>query len=240
LELSVLNIIPASTDDLSILRRLSRVALAGALALACLMAAGQAAKAADDEEEEEPIETRIMKSIFGINDKDSIDYRERPPLVVPPSMNLTPPEQAKVNHPAWPKDADLVEKKKRKAAAAKRPNRDPELDARPLSPAELNPGGAVARRGAGADPNASADPELEGQRKLKPGELGYKGGLIESIFRDTRKAESAVFTGEPERSALTEPPPGYMTPSPNHPYGLGVKKEAPKPFKLEDRGTGNN
>jgi hypothetical protein len=30
-----------------------------------------------------------------------------------------------------------------------------------------------------------------------------------------------------------------MTPSPNHPYGLGVKKEAPKPYKLEDRGTGN-
>jgi hypothetical protein len=28
-----------------------------------------------------------------------------------------------------------------------------------------------------------------------------------------------------------------MTPSPNHPYGLSAKKEAPKPFKLEDRGT---
>lgn len=233
-ELSVLNIF--SADDHSIIRRLSRAALVCAVAAACVFAAGQAR--AEDEEDDEPFETKIMKAILGINDKDSIDYRERAPLVVPPTMNLVPPEQAKIENPAWPKDADVQEKKKRKAAA-KQPRRDPELEARPLTPAELNPSGAVARRGAGADPNGAENPELEGQRKLKPGELGYKGGLFNSIFRDTSKPETAVFSGEPARSALTDPPPGYMTPSPNHPYGLGAKKEAPKPYKLEDRGTGN-
>lgn len=235
-ELSVLNIL--SADDHSIIRRLSRAALVCAVAAACVFAAGQA-RAADDDDDDEPFETRIMKAILGINDRDSIDYRERAPLVVPPSMNLVPPEQAKIENPAWPKDADVQEKKKRKAAA-KQPRRDPELEARPLTPAELNPSGAVARRGAGADPNGAANPELEGQRKLKPNELGYKGGLFDSIFRDNSKPESAVFAGEPSRSTLTDPPPGYMTPSPNHPYGLGAKKEAPKPYKLEDRGTGNN
>jgi hypothetical protein len=235
-ELSVLKTISASADNHAIFRRLSRAVLVCAVAAACVFAAGQAR--AEDDEDDEPFETKIMKAILGINDKDSIDYRERAPLVVPPTMNLVPPEQAKIDNPAWPKDADVQEKKKRKAAA-KQPRRDPELEARPLTPAELNPSGAVARRGAGADPNGAENPELEGQRPLRPNELGYKGGLFSSIFRDNSKPETAVFSGEPARSALTDPPPGYMTPSPNHPYGLGVKKEAPKPYKLEDRGTGN-
>jgi hypothetical protein len=234
----VLNNISASPNDRSMIRRLSRAALVASVAMACLFAAGQAARAAD-EEEDEPFETRIMKAILGINDKDSIDYRERAPLVVPPSMNLVPPEQGKIENPAWPKDADVQEKKKKKAAA-KHKNQDPEEAARRLSPAELNPGGAVGRRGSGGDASGTQNSEYEGQRPLRPGELGYKGGLFGSIFRDNSKQESAVFTGEPTRSALTDPPPGYMTPSPSHPYGLGAKKEAPKPYKLEDRGTGNN
>ncbi len=236
-ELSVLNIFSASANDHSIVKRLSRAALVCAVAATCALASGQRALA-DDDDDDEPFETKIMKSILGINDKDSIDYRERAPLVVPPTMNLAPPEQAKIDNPAWPKDASIQERKKRRAAA-KQPRRDPELDARPLTPAELNPNG-IGRPGAGPAASASDNAEFEGQRKLKPNELGYKGGLFDSIFRDTSKPESAVFTGEPARSALTDPPPGYMTPSPSHPYGLGVKKEAPKPYKLEDRGTGNN
>lgn len=234
----MLNINSAFSDDGSIIRRMSRAALACAVAMACVVAVSQHALAADDADEEEPIETRIMKSIFGINDGANIDYRERAPLVVPPSMNLVPPEVAKVENPAWPKDADLVERKKKKAAA-KRAHVSPEEAARRLTPAELNAGGRAAR-GSGSDPNGAANPELEGQRPLRPGELGYKGGLFDSIFRDNTKPETAVFTGEPARSALTDPPAGYLTPSPSQPYGLSAKKEAPKPYKLEDRGTGNN
>ena len=33
--------------------------------------------------------------------------------------------------------------------------------------------------------------------------------------------EVAKFTSEPPRASLTEPPPGYQTPSPDQPYGLG-------------------
>jgi microcompartment protein CcmK/EutM len=228
----VLNNISASPNDRSIIRRLSRAALVAGVALACILAAGQAARAAD-EEEEEPVETRILKAILGINDGDAIDYRERAPLVVPPSMNLVPPEQAKIDNPAWPKDADVQEKKKKKAAA-KNANQDPEIAARRLSPAELDRG-RLSRPG--SRDNVPENPELEGQRPLRPGELGYKGGLLGALFKDNSKPETAVFTGEPARSSLTAPPPGYMTPSPSQPYGLSAKKEAPKPYKLEDHGT---
>jgi len=40
--------------------------------------------------------------------------------------------------------------------------------------------------------------------------------------------ETAKFTREPPRTALTEPPQGYQTPSPDQPYGLGAKETAPK------------
>ena len=38
--------------------------------------------------------------------------------------------------------------------------------------------------------------------------------------------EYATFTGEPARDSLTDPPTGYRTPSPDHPYGIGPDKKA--------------
>ncbi len=38
--------------------------------------------------------------------------------------------------------------------------------------------------------------------------------------------EYATFTGEPARDSLTDPPSGYRTPSPDHPYGIGPEKKA--------------
>ena len=50
--------------------------------------------------------------------------------------------------------------------------------------------------------------------------------------------ESGRFTGEPPRTALTEPPPGYQTPSPDQPYGVGKGTAAPKANNyLENHGT---
>jgi len=40
------------------------------------------------------------------------------------------------------------------------------------------------------------------------------------------KEEYATFTGEPARDSLTDPPTGYRTPSPDHPYGVGPEKKA--------------
>ena len=45
---------------------------------------------------------------------------------------------------------------------------------------------------------------------------------------DKDEQEAARFTGEPARTSLTEPPPGYQTPSPDQPYGLGKASATPK------------
>src|SRR3954453_12195894 len=44
---------------------------------------------------------------------DEIEYRERPPLVLPSGRNLPPPEKvdAAVTNPAWPKDPDVKRRK---------------------------------------------------------------------------------------------------------------------------------
>jgi type IV secretory pathway VirB10-like protein len=208
--------------------------MAGAVALACVAAVSHTAMAADDEEEEDSIETKIMKAILGVNDGAAIDYRERAPLVVPPSMNLVPPQQAKVDNPAWPKDADVQERKKRKEAAKRAPRRSFEEEGKPLTPAELERG-----RAAGGGRVTSAEPrdaESEGARPLRPNELGTKGSLWD-MFKGKPKEETAVFKGEPARANLTDPPPGYMTPSPSHPYGITASRQVAKPYNLENKGV---
>src|SRR5205814_1206972 len=44
------------------------------------------------------------------------------------------------------------------------------------------------------------------------------------------KIETAPFKGEPTRDSLTQPPPGYQTPSPNFAYGTGPKESLNKPY----------
>jgi hypothetical protein len=39
------------------------------------------------------------------------------------------------------------------------------------------------------------------------------------------KPEQTQFECEPERNSLTQPPPGYRTPSPNYPYSLGASNK---------------
>ena len=48
------------------------------------------------------------------------------------------------------------------------------------------------------------------------------------MFGGGKDKDVGSFTGEPPRTALTEPPPGYRTPSPEQPYGVG-KAPPPKP-----------
>ncbi len=41
-----------------------------------------------------------------------------------------------------------------------------------------------------------------------------------------KKEQYATFTGEPPRASLTDPPPGYQTPSPDQPYGIAPETKA--------------
>ena len=72
-------------------------AMAGILAVALAVAAGPtSAFAADGDDDDVPLDTKLFRNFmktlgFKNSDLDSIEYRERAPLVVPPSRTLPPP-----------------------------------------------------------------------------------------------------------------------------------------------------
>jgi hypothetical protein len=202
-----------------------------ALGVGLLITAG-AARAEDDEDDDKTFEEKIieglMAGIGGTNmENRGIDYRERSPLVVPPKLDLRPPEGAKaeIKAPNWPKDPDEA-RRKAAIAARKKDNKDPREAARILTPSELN----AAKSTPGARTNN--DPVQPGNSlnnpMLSPAQLGYSGGLG-GLFRGNT-TETAPFKGEPSRESLTQPPPGYQTPSPNFAYGTGPRESLNKEY----------
>lgn len=209
--------------------RLSRLVPLALVAILALGAAG--AKAADDDDDRSP-ESRVldtvMKNLGLRGDGESIDYRERSPLVVPPRVDLPQPERATAPVANWPRDPDVRRAKEAAAAAAKQRPKTFEEDSRPLTPAELNRG-ARTGRSAETTPGGGSGSSVDPFRVLSPTELGFKG--FGNAF-GLKSEEAAKFTGEPERSSLTQPPVGYQTPSPNYAYGVGPAK--PKAYQNID------
>jgi hypothetical protein len=159
------------------------------------------------------------------DEPNGIDYRERSPLVLPTSKELPRPESNTGAKKAagWPDDADLKRVKQRKEAERKRKPINPGVDDKPLPPNKMTEGPVPATTGskAGEAPGKS----MEGSAAPSTNaELGSKG--LSSMFGSlwAPKEEYTPFTGEPARSSLIEPPPGYRTPSPTQPYGVGRDK----------------
>jgi hypothetical protein len=192
-----------------------------------LLLASSAARAEDDEDEktfEEKIIEGIMKGVGGTNmDNTGIDYRERSPLVVPPKLDLPPPATtaAEVKAPNWPKDPDEA-RRKAAIAARKKENKDPREASRILTPSELNVAKTAPGTSGGTRESDSTAPGGRAKPVLSPSELGFEG-RFSSLFGGS-KTESKEFTGEPPREALTQPPPGYQTPSPSFAYGTGLQQ----------------
>jgi hypothetical protein len=211
---------------------------AALLGVGLLLAAG-AARAGDDDEDDKTFEEKIiegiMRGIGGTNmDNTGIDYRERSPLVVPPKLDLPPPASATAEKtaPNWPKDPDEARRKAMIAERKKQANdhRDAitaSRDAsRVLSPSELN----VAKQTPSKDVSGSDSlkPGDPGGTPLSPSQLGYEGGFM-GMFKGN-KTEATEFKQEPPRQALTQPPPGYQTPSSNYLYGTGPKESMNKEY----------
>lgn len=201
-----------------------------ALGVGLVMAAGPV-RAADDEDDddstfEERIIGNIMRGLGGTNmENRGIDYRERSPLVVPPKLDLPPPSgaAAEAKVPNWPKDPD-EQRRKAAIAARKKENKDPREAARILTPAEL----AVGKTAPGRKETDPIQPGVTNNPILSPSQLGYTGGLG-GLFGGS-KTETATFKGEPTRDSLTQPPPGYQTPSSNFAYGTGPKESLNKEY----------
>src|SRR5205085_10396576 len=178
----------------------------------------------DDKTFEEKVIEGIMRGIGGTNmENRGIDYRERSPLVVPPKLNLPPPDQAatKAKAPNWPKDPD---EQRRKAAidARKKANKDPMDASRILKPSELAQKGSGKSAGPDTPDQPGGNPGANAI--LSPSQLGYTGGFS-GLFGGS-KTETAPVKGEPTRDSLTQPPAGHQTHSPNCAYRTG-EKESP-------------
>jgi len=209
-----------------------------ALGVGLVMTAGAARAQDDDDEDDKTFEEKviggIMAGIGGTNmENRGIDYRERSPLVVPPKLDLPPPESVKseVKDPNWPKDPDEA-RRKAAIAARKKQNKDPIESARILTPSELNAARTAPPARTNNDPvqpgNSNTNPILS------PSQLGYSGSF--SGLFGGNKAETAPFKGEPTRESLTQPPSGYQTPSPNFAYGTGPKESLNQEYNNPNAG----
>jgi hypothetical protein len=194
------------------------------LPLVALCAAAMALPATA-QEDEGPSEVQKLLGAAGLLDlpKDPIEYQERSPLVVPPSAVLPPPRNAgdiaKIN-PEWPSDPDW--RRAREGAAKSK-----------ISPEERRgnfyPWGSNVKVEDMSRVNPARPEKKKGNdpsERYSPSQLGFLG---------FGKKDSVSFTGEPERSVLTEPPSGYRTPSPNAPYGVVEEKSKYGKTSIFDR-----
>lgn len=169
------------------------------------------------EDDEPSVEQKIIKGLLGgvglIEDKPPIDYRERAPLVVPPSTQALPApraEDAAAANPAWPKDPDVARARAAADAEAGKPIMRTD-SGRALGIDEIKRG--KTKQAKSDEPQHSSDRFNGANERLSPEQLGFTGWNM-------KKDEKIVFTGEPERTRLTQPPPGLQTPSPDQPYGV--------------------
>jgi hypothetical protein len=184
---------------------IKQVALAGALGL--LAAAGLSPNVARAQETsgDGTLFGSMLKGL-GIGGENNIEYHERPPLVVPPTRELPPPQPAgTARNPNWPVDPKSADAQPRKGSQVR------DLDRLPVPQRPVAPSVAVtAAPGNGPDgtPVAPSEP-----------------GLFGKLFSSTDMPANAVIP-VPTRKNLTQPPLDYESPSTAQPYG-GAAPAAP-------------
>jgi hypothetical protein len=211
---------------------------AAAVAVIGVLFTGAPAFAEDDDEpvREDGIINNLMRGLGATDGSAGINYRERSPLVVPKNLTLPPPEKRRPEATNWPKDPDVLERRAAKEAIRKR---DKEKENNPYeqirTQAEPQLGEARARTATVApQPGVSEERRLinEGNGILSPSQLGVTSNLF-GLF-GAKRNDNVPFTGEPTRESLTQPPPGYQTPSANQAYGITDKD------RVQPNGTGEN
>jgi hypothetical protein len=183
----------------------------------------------------------IGRVILGLptEEKEPIEYRERAPLVVPPTQNLRPPSDASAaaNRRAnWPQDPDVLERKKA-AEEARRPRSTDSITARdPGTGRRLTVDEIRAGRVAGQE--VVREPET-GNLDIVQRQSNVFGGLaaIREMDRRSTGTEANLAREEPRREFLTDPPKGLRQPSDRAAFkatregSLGVQKD-PSPFDI--------
>ena len=111
-----------------------------------------------------------------------------------------------------------------------------EREQNPLRPDQLTPGAPRQEAANNRRPEptmvSTRQPPASATHCRRPSLARAPAVSSVSMFGN-KKEEAAKFTGEPPRASLTEPPPGYQTPSPDQPYGVG--KAAPESRPITSR-----
>jgi len=140
------------------------------------------------------------------DEKPSIDFRERPKLVVPKSADLPPPQAGGAQRAAnWPVDQDIA-RRKAAQAAAKAPRVISLNDRTNLTPAELQKGrnDEMAKGGEVCETRINGIPDCSALTPTEKLKQVFSLGGPSSEQREVSKPGI-----EPEREYLTEPPKGY-------------------------------
>ncbi len=171
-----------------------QLALGSALALALAAMAPGSARAEDGGDNS--LFGSVLKGL-GLGGENNIEYRERPPLVVPPTRDLPPPQTtATVRNPNWPVDP--------KTAGRKKGDQIRDLDKLPV-------------------PERAATPDTTTTATLPPSQPASSGGFFGNLFSSSeRPAAVAPMPSAPARKSLIQPPLDYEAPAPGQPYGTAT------------------
>ncbi len=193
-----------------------RGAVAAAAALGLCLAGAPGAWAADDGY------ANVFSSVLGSvgliksDPPPDIQYRERPPLVLPKDPGLPKPMVDGIKRTAaWPQDPDVLKKRKESAEAHAPHTLDPNMSdhGMMLSHDEQMRGRAAVAEAADDQPVRSGECGNDGQHcmLLKPDEIKRQDEAYRSQNPD--KKDQLVAGQEPTREFLTQPPKGYMKPT---------------------------
>jgi hypothetical protein len=186
----------------------------------------------------------IGRALLGLpsEEKAPIEYRERAPLVVPPTQNLRPPVDAAApesRRANWPQDPDILERK-RAAEEARRPRSVESITARdPSSGRKLSVDEIRAGRVAGQEVVTTPETNLD----IVQRQSNVFGGLaaIREMDRKSATESNNLARDEPKREFLTDPPKGVRQPSDKAAFkstregSLGVRAD-PSPFDIYKEG----
>jgi hypothetical protein len=186
----------------------------------------------------------IGRMIIGLpaEEKPALDYRERAPLVVPPSQNLRPPvdaaapDQRRAN---WPQDPDVVARRKA-AEEARKPVFVDSITGREINPSRRLTADEI-RAGRVAGQEVVRTPQQFQDDRSRANVLGGLATLREMDRQSAGTNDGSIPRAEPRREFLTEPPTGLRRPADNAPFratregDLGTRKE-PSPLDIFKEG----
>jgi hypothetical protein len=183
-------------------KQIRPAAVAGALGLIALAGVAPGVAHAQDSGDN-GVFGSVLKSL-GIGGENNIEYRERPPLVVPPTRDLPPPQSSRAaRDPNWPVDP-------KSADTRKKGDQVRDLDKLPVPQRPAAPGVAGA-----SAPSPSADTTAA----IPPSQPAASGGFFSNLFSSGGTRQAGPIASAPTRKSLIEPPVDYESPSPSQPYG---------------------